>query len=116
MVVNSVFDFIMEHVRSNLMLQRYQAVPIPDLVERLEATSTPLSASVAGTLTASRGTLSDLTSLRRAGDLLLSTEAGVLYVSGPLTLATLRATFRRWALKAGFVKKSGDKLDIDVSF
>lgn len=106
----------MEHVRSNEMLRRYQAVPIPDLVERLEATSTPLSASVAGTLTASRGTLSDLTSLRRAGDLTLSTEAGILYVSGPVTLATLRATFRRWSLKAGFVKKSGDKLDIDVSF
>lgn len=111
-VINSLVDFILGNVRSCPSLERYKVVPIPNLVYRLEATS--LSASVAATLVASRGTLSNLRTLRRAGDLTLSTKAGVLYVSGTVALGTLHAVFKRYSLQASVLRKVGDLLAVRV--
>lgn len=111
-VINSLADFILGNVRTCPSLERYKVVPIPNLVHRLETTA--MSASVAGTLVASRGTLSDFRTLRRAGDLTLSTKAGVLYIRGTVALGTLHAVFKRYSLQASVLRKVGNLLAVQV--
>lgn len=111
-LINDVFDFIMDTVRSHgELVERYRVVPVPALVEKVQAPGLGATA----TLRASRGTLTDLTSLRRAGDITLTTNGNCVFVKGSVSLGTLGITFRHYSLHAGMLAKSGDKLDIQVT-
>lgn len=113
-LINGLLDFILLNVRLNAeKLKDYRVIPVPDLQKnlRINLLLTTLTAS----LTATQGTLSDLRTIKRVGDVTLKSQGNTLYVTAPIALDFLQVVFHHYTLQVAMIKKSGDKLQLNVS-
>lgn len=113
-LINGLLDFILLNVRLNAeKLKDYRVVPVPDLQKNLHVNL--LLTTLTASLTATQGTLSDLTTIKRVGDVTLVSQGNTLYVTAPIALDYLEVVFHQYTLQVAMVKKSGDKLQLNVS-
>lgn len=114
-LINGLLDFILLNVRLNAeKLKDYRVVPVPDLQKTLNVNL--LLTTLTASLTATHGTLSDLTTIKRVGDVTLMSQGdNTLYVTAPIALDYLEVVFHQYTLQVAMVKKSGDKLQLNVS-
>lgn len=112
-LINGLLDFILLNVRLNAeKLKDYRVVPVPDLQKNLHVNL--LLTTLTASLTATQGTLSDLTTIKRVGDVTLVSQGNTLYVTAPIALDYLEVVFHQYTLQVAMVKKSGDKLQLNV--
>lgn len=114
-LINGLLDFILLNVRLNAeKLKDYRVIPVPDLQKTLNVNL--LLTTLTASLTATHGTLSDLTTIKRVGDVTLVSQGDkTLYVTAPIALDYLEVVFHQYTLQVAMVKKSGDKLQLNVS-
>lgn len=113
-LINGLLDFILLNVRLNDdKLKNYKVVPAPDLEKKLNVNL--LLTTLTASLTATQGTLSDLTTLKRVGDATVASQGNTLYVTAPIAIDFLELAFNKYTLQVSMIKKSGDKLVLNVS-